>query len=448
MWKKAWPWFVWVVLTLSMSSYFTLRMKGPDATVFLPGATTHGHHQIEVRCEVCHDPLNGVKEQACYDCHAADLKAVNDSHPKSKFTDPRNADRVRALDARKCVTCHREHVPDQTRPMGVTLPDDFCAHCHQETLENRESHAGLPFDSCATAGCHNFHDNTALYENFLSRHLDEPNHKEHGSVLPRGLAAYFETAGIGASSPVRLEERDAPPSKRSDAAINTEWVETSHAGGGVNCGDCHHETKDERGGLEWIEKPGLASCARCHQSEASTFLAGKHGMRLAQDLEPMRPDMARLPMKHEAGHRELNCTSCHPSHRFDTRYAAVEACLSCHADEHSLAYKRSSHFALWQDETAGRLPSGSGVSCATCHMPRIEHKDVTGTRTLVTHNQSFNLQPNEKMIRTACLPCHGLGYVIDALADVQLIKTNFRGEPSRHIESLDWVRRRISEKQR
>ena len=58
-------------------------------------------------------------------------------------------------------------------------------------------------------------------------------------------------------------------------------------------------------------------------------------------------------------------------------------------------------------------------------------------RTVVQHNQNANLLPNEKMIRPACIHCHGLGFSIDALADEQLIENNFNGKPSVHIESID-----------
>ena len=44
----------------------------------------------------------------------------------------------------------------------------------------------------------------------------------------------------------------------------------------------------------------------------------------------MRPADALLPMKGDAAHRELTCSSCHGGHRFDTRTAAVDACLECH----------------------------------------------------------------------------------------------------------------------
>ncbi|MGH8566471.1 MAG: hypothetical protein ACREXU_00265 [Gammaproteobacteria bacterium] len=54
------------------------------------------------------------------------------------------------------------------------------------------------------------------------------------------------------------------------------------------------------------------------------------------------------------------------AHRFDTRHAAVEACLGCHDDTHSRAYRASPHGRLWEAERAGRDAPGSGVSCAAC----------------------------------------------------------------------------------
>jgi hypothetical protein len=65
-------------------------------------------------------------------CHEAGLTASLDSHPQKKFTDPRNADRLAGLDALTCITCHVEHQPDISSNMGVTLPVDYCFHCHAE----------------------------------------------------------------------------------------------------------------------------------------------------------------------------------------------------------------------------------------------------------------------------------------------------------------------------
>jgi hypothetical protein len=178
------------------------------------------------------------------------------------------------------------------------------------------------------------------------------------------------------------------------------------------------------------------------------FLAGKHGMRLARGLTPMTPAQARLPMNPDAAHRELSCTSCHGAHEFDTRRAAVDACLSCHDDDHSQAYLDSSHFKLWEAERNGTATKGQGVSCATCHLPRETHGAGETARVRVQHNQNANLRPNEKMIRSVCMECHGLAFSLDALADAALVKTNFIGLPARHVESVDLALRRQMEIQR
>ena len=151
--------------------------KGSEAiessTVFLPGDTSHGHHQIEMKCAVCHKPEGGVTDQSCIECHGAELKESRDTHPRAKFNDPTKAVLLQKIDAQNCLSCHIEHSPDQTHPMGVTVPLDYCFHCHQDVAKDRPSHADLKFDSCATAGCHNYHDNKALYENFLLKHAEE-----------------------------------------------------------------------------------------------------------------------------------------------------------------------------------------------------------------------------------------------------------------------------------
>jgi len=176
--------------TLLFFFYSMFSPPGKDAhpfiartqAMFTPGEMTHGHYQIELACNACHTPMMGVKQDACLNCHEQELKTANDTHPASKFADPTNADRLKTLDATKCITCHREHVPDQTHPMGLSLPQDYCYHCHQDTLEQRPSHTNFAFDSCANAGCHNYHDNRALYENFLFKHLDDCSWGELPSV--------------------------------------------------------------------------------------------------------------------------------------------------------------------------------------------------------------------------------------------------------------------------
>ncbi len=89
------------------------------------------------------------------------------------------------------------------------------------------------------------------------------------------------------------------------------------------------------------------------------------------------------------------------------------------------------------------MPAGSGVSCASCHMPRIDF-DVNDwmSRVMVDHNQNASLSPNAKMLRPACLHCHGLAFSIDALADPALIENNFAGAPSVQVESMELARTR------
>ena len=101
----------------------------------------------------------------------------------------------------------------------------------------------------------------------------------------------------------------------------------------------------------------------------------------------------------------------------------------------------SPHAAAWAAEKLGVEPAGSGVTCATCHMPKSERKGIATT----THNQNEFLRPNEKMIRPVCMECHGLGFAIDALADPALIANNFSGQPHRHIESIDWAVNRVEQ---
>lgn len=447
-------WLIWAVLAALLAGWLGYGLtfaKLPEDSVraqarkfMLPGKTTAGHHQIELACNACHSESFGGRallQDACVNCHGAELKEARDSHPKSKFTDPRNAERAALLDAAMCVTCHVEHKPAMTHPMGVTLPPDLCKTCHYDVAKERPSHAGLGFDTCASSGCHNFHDNRALYEDFLLKHAQEPVTKPEARLAERDFRKVVEELSDYPAAryplrPLSALEADHGKALAAPAAVMNDWLATSHAQSGVNCSACHTETRE--GKTTWLVKPGEKVCESCHSAEIKGFKSGKHGMRLAQELSPMRVSDAQLPMKKAAHDKALSCVSCHAAHRFDTRTAAVESCSGCHNDKHTVAYKQSKHYTLWQKEVRGEAPAGSGVSCATCHMPRVEFRTPDDVkRVLVQHNQNDNLRPNEKMIRPVCMSCHGLGFSIDALADGALIQRNFTGQPAHHIKSID-----------
>lgn len=441
---KRWAWWsLWllgsgVLATVLAMQLFTAEQK----TYFLPGPTTHGHHQIELQCTVCHgDGFNSasVLQNACMNCHGEELDDAQDSHPRSKFTNPRNAGLLEHLDARQCVACHVEHRPELITTMGVSQPIGVCAHCHQDIAKDRPSHEGMEFESCGSAGCHNFHDNRVLYEDFLLAHGDEPsNLPQQQRPLRNFREAYLRDRDIAQLLTVEqvVSTTEVPAGK----SLPTDWQHSSHAAAQVQCLDCHGEQD------RWQDKPDHKVCGTCHEREISTFLQGKHGMRLAQGLTPMTPEMSDLNLHIEKVHTELTCNTCHGAHEFNTAKAAVDSCLGCHNDEHSNEYLRSPHYKLWRKELKGELPTGSGVSCATCHMPATPVSKRDGAGVFIDHNQNGNLRPNEKMIRPVCMNCHGLAFSMDALADTELIEHNFSKAPEIHVPSIDMAAERNQRK--
>ncbi|MFT6791611.1 MAG: hypothetical protein ACJA04_000815 [Cellvibrionaceae bacterium] len=444
--KKIFLWSFWSLISLGIAGYYINMMWfGEDETPLLIGETTSGHHQIEMACESCHTtPFGGpeVLQDACMNCHAEELKMVDDTHPESKFADPRNFDLLEVINARHCITCHTEHQKEKTLKMGVTLPIDQCFHCHKDIGKERESHKDMAFDTCGSAGCHNFHDNRALYEGFLLRHANEPVLKEIAAIPARTAEAKYREENPQARA-LTAADIDLTYMTNYEGSLSADvvhgWVGSSHARNGVQCVDCHTENNAPD---EWIEKPDHKYCQSCHQPQVKGFLEGKHGMRLAdavsKPLEAIKPRESELPFKEKSLDIVHSCTSCHGSHSFNTRIAAVSACLGCHDDEHSLAFLESPHGILWQQEVSGTLPENTGVSCATCHMHREILDDKEGG-VFVVHNQNLTLRPNEKMIRPVCMNCHGLAFSIDSLADERLIRNNFNGQPEKHIRSIDMV---------
>ena len=427
-------WLCWFILTLVGAGYYLfIILEKDDKSQLLIGDATHGHYQIEMACSSCHTEAFGgteVLQDACMSCHANELKQAFDSHPKKKFTDPRNADLIEIIDARYCISCHTEHQKEQTLEIGLTIPKDYCYHCHEDIGEERESHKELAFDSCASSGCHNYHDNRALYEAFLVTNANQPWLKE--------IARVSQTNNAKLNALPKKPIYDAPAELvAAHPDIAKEWQHTAHAGAGVSCVSCHHDKKSN-----WITKPNIDQCKSCHSKESEGFLSGKHGMKLIAESTAIKPSDARLEFNHEALDQAHGCNSCHSAHTFDRQQAASERCLSCHADQHSLAFMTSPHGLLWKKELLGEIPSGEGVSCATCHMPKLSEKTDGTVIVHIEHNQNANLRPNEKMIRPVCMQCHSLEFSIDALADHELIRSNFNRRPKEHIPSIDWALKR------
>jgi len=257
----------WLFLTLGTVGLFTFSattdfsqsqssLVAKTRLMLLPGQTTHGHYQIELACSACHTPNMGVKQDACLDCHQEELKMARDTHPAKKFNDPTNAQRLQTLNAQKCITCHQEHVPQRTHPMGLSLPTDYCYHCHQDVLEERPSHANFAFDSCATAGCHNYHDNRALYENFLKKHLDEPDVFDNphiASIVERASEKDSPAPDIALTA----DDQDAPVEHAATGQLLHDWAETLHAKAGVNCTACHVKNAE----TGWQDAVSHQTCA-------------------------------------------------------------------------------------------------------------------------------------------------------------------------------------------
>ncbi|TWU61680.1 Doubled CXXCH motif [Crateriforma conspicua] len=456
---------VWMVMNMAIAGVATYALVAPSTTVarriFLPGETTHGHYQIELACDQCHltnggndeSSTSNVMQDACLRCHETDLDTANDTHPASKFNDPVHADLLKILDAQSCLSCHREHVAERTLAMGLTVPSDYCWHCHQDVAESRPSHEGMRYDSCATTGCHNYHDNRALYEKYLDKHHGEAD------ILDDATLILLTSQQTGDDQTQKTRTQVVPDINDADPQIVRQWSSSAHFSAGVNCKQCHQSEAGDANAIRdaktpagsstaWNDHVALDTCRQCHARQSETFLQGKHGMRLAVGLPEMQVAMARLPMRSDAAHRQLNCNSCHAAHVDDIQHAAVDACLGCHNDDHSLSYLDSSHAELWRQELSGEIDAGLGVTCGTCHMPRV----ATGDNSFVNHNQNSVLRPVETMVREVCQRCHGLEFSFNAVADPELAKTCFDRAPEKTVTSVEmaheWFEQRRNRQQR
>lgn len=214
------------------------------------------------------------------------------------------------------------------------------------------------------------------------------------------------------------------------------WTTSAHALNNINCSSCHQDAETKA----FVSRPDHESCRSCHEQSVDTFLLGKHGIRLLEGKPPLTPAMARLPMKAAAHDRLMTCGTCHDVHSVNTVQAAVDSCLSCHNDTHSLNYQNSRHAALFDSDRSLPRPSGAAVSCATCHLPRHGVESGEATVTFVNHNNTYTLLPRDRMVQEVCMNCHGVEYGYQSIFDDDLVAANFDKPPTLAMETFDMVR--------
>ena len=214
------------------------------------------------------------------------------------------------------------------------------------------------------------------------------------------------------------------------------WQTSAHALNDVNCASCHQNSETK----EFVAAPNHETCQSCHEEAVDTFLLSKHGIRLLEGKEPLTPAMARLPMQHDAMQKQMNCNACHDVHSANTVEASVDACLTCHNDNHSLNYQNSKHAELFAESQSLPRPGPGAVSCSTCHLPRVTHSTGDSTTVQVIHNNTYNLKPQDRMVGDVCMNCHGLEYSYNSIFDPELVEANFDRPPTLEMESFELMK--------
>ena len=165
-------------VTLICVAAYTLA---PAQWLISSGPMTPGHENL--RCSSCHVASAGTVRQqvqaklghlvgtrthdvqfgylpvasnTCLACH----ERPNERHPIHRFNEPRFREAVSRIDARSCLTCHREHQGSR-----VTTAPEFCVACHDGLrlkndpldVPHHELVARDAWNGCL--GCHDFHGN-------------------------------------------------------------------------------------------------------------------------------------------------------------------------------------------------------------------------------------------------------------------------------------------------
>jgi len=179
-----------------------------------------------------------------------------------------------------------------------------------------------------------------------------------------------------------------------------DWRASAHARADVGCDACHGRAHGSPADAAEATHPTVETCRRCHQLQATQFLAGDHAKawealevlptfhHLAGSKEggldrcaPCHkigvPDPARAAALAKRGlrHGLGSCDACHTRHTFSAAEARdPEACRGCHAELQYEAWSLSKHGARHAARAAGRLGQGAAApTCQACHLQNGDH---------------------------------------------------------------------------
>jgi len=216
------------------------------------------------------------------------------------------------------------------------------------------------------------------------------------------------------------------------------WVNSKHAGKGVDCITCHkdHETaKPKKSAVE----PQV--CARCHSGKYDQFQMGRHSVswdRLKDHPQYQAlPDPLRKAFCERCHNIQNKCNGCHTSHAFNPEEAREpEACKKCHtglAGPHDEMYASSLHGTIYAtNKNTTRAPT-----CASCHMYKGTHNVTFGIvydswgNAVDRNGKSLSKEEQEEtrkeMIKGVCFQCHIKSLTLERFELADQVKQRAKG---------------------
>lgn len=171
----------------------------------------------------------------------------------------------------------------------------------------------------------------------------------------------------------------------------------------LTCSSCHGETHTGNNDTDKAKLPTIATCRKCHEEQAESYLSGKHALGLialeAMPYTHMQPKsfiegqkgcggchtlgLTDESKRETEGRRYykygMDCQNCHTRHSFSKAEACEpEACMTCHmgfdhaqwemwsGSKHGVTYLMNRDVA---PEKKDRAPK-----CQTCHMQGGDHR--------------------------------------------------------------------------